>query len=130
MDLGVIVSLTRLVNIVNIQSYQRKRPVTVFPVQRDVIPFHEPQVHFPRKPLYLPRGFVGMCAPALHIGNSHMAVEVSNRRRIIRGCIAKTWIAGRHDMEDGSTRAKKLDTVWNRSGRSIQALTSPGDCGQ
>ncbi len=67
MDLGAIVSLTRLVNIVNIQSYQRKRPVTVFPVQRDVISFHEPQVHFPRKPLYLPRGFIGMCAPALHV---------------------------------------------------------------
>ena len=88
MDLGVIVSLTRVVNIVNIQSYQRKCPVTVFPVQRDVISFHEPQVHFPRKPLYLPRGFVGVCAPALHIGNSHVAVEVSNWRRIVRGCIA------------------------------------------
>ncbi len=88
MDLGVIVSLTRLVNIVNIQSYQRKRPVTVFPVQRDVIPFHEPQVNFPRKPLYFPGGFVGMSAPALHVGNSHVAVEVGNWRWIVRGRIA------------------------------------------
>src|SRR5580765_1819391 len=107
MDLGIIVSLTRLVNLVNIQSYQSKCPVTVFPVQGDVIAFHEPQVHLPRKPLYLPRGFVGVCAPALHISNSHVAVEVSNWRRIVRGCIAKTWISGCHNMEDGSTRPKK-----------------------
>ena len=130
MDLGVIVSLTRLVNLVNIQSYQRKSPVKVFPVQRDVIACHEPQVNFPRKPLYFPRGFVGMSAPPLHVGNSDMAVEVSNWRRIVRGCIAKIWIAGRHNMEDGSTRAKKLYAVWNGSGRSIQVLTSPGHCGQ
>ena len=129
MDLGVIVSLTRLVNIVNIQSYQRKRSVPVFPVQRNVIPFHESQVHFPRKPLYFSRGFVGVCAPALHICHSHLAVEVCNWRRIVRGCIACTWIARRHDMKDGRTRAKKLKTVWNRSGRSIEAMISPGLCG-
>jgi hypothetical protein len=59
-----------------------------------------------------------------------VAVEVSNYRRIIRGRIAKTWIAGLHNMENGSTRAKKLGAVWNGSGRNIPALTSQGHPGK
>jgi hypothetical protein len=59
-----------------------------------------------------------------------VAVEVSNYRRIIRGRIATTWIAGRHNVEDGSARAKKLDAVWNRSGHSVPALTSQGHAGK